>query len=53
MFFAAVEVIPMLQIVVQIDLFCRPETGLMFFVHLPDAGIVDREDHKPVLVLPQ
>src|SRR5579872_5592574 len=52
MLFAGVEIFPVLQVVGEVDLFRGPETGLMLFVHFPDAGVIDGEDNKPVLVLP-
>jgi hypothetical protein len=51
--FAIVQIFPMLHVVGEIDLFGGPKAGLVFFIHLPDAGIIDGEDHKPILVLPE
>jgi hypothetical protein len=44
---------PVLKVRAQVNLFCGPEAGFMFFVHLPDTGIVDGKDHKPVFILLQ
>jgi hypothetical protein len=50
MTFAIVEIGPVFKIATQVNLFCGPETGFVFFILFPYFGIVDREDYEPVLV---
>ena len=42
---------PVLQILSQIDLFGRPETGHLVLVHLPDVVVPDRQDNEAVRVV--
>mmetsp|Transcript_101880 Transcript_101880/g.265950 ORF Transcript_101880/g.265950 Transcript_101880/m.265950 type:complete len:406 (+) Transcript_101880:274-1491(+) len=45
------EGVPILAVLRQVDLLRRPKGGLMFLVHLVDAGVLDREEHPAPGVL--
>jgi hypothetical protein len=50
LFVLAQFVIPVTQVLMQIDLFCRPETSLAFFIPFPQIVMLDGEYHKSVLI---
>jgi hypothetical protein len=40
------QTLPVLHILRQVKLLCRPEARLMLLVHVPNSLVPDREDHK-------
>ena len=48
-----VELVPVFQILTQIDFLGGPEASHLILVHLPDVVVVDWKDHEPVGVLIQ
>ena len=46
-----VELLPVLDVLSQVDLFGGPETGHLVFVKFPDIIVADWKNHKTVWVL--
>lgn len=48
-----IELVPVFQILTEINFLSGPEASHLILVHLPDVVVMDREDHEPVGVLVQ
>ena len=46
-----IELVPVFQILTEINFLGGPEASHLILVHLPDVIVMDWEDHKPVGVL--
>ena len=48
-----IQLLPVLNVLSEIDLLSGPESSLLVLIHAPDVVILDREQHKAVGVLLQ
>src|SRR4051812_31055948 len=46
-----IEVLPIRQVLTQINFFCSPETCFCLFIEFPDVMMLNREEYKAVFVL--
>jgi len=46
-----IELLPILDVLGEVDFLSGPESSLLVFVHLPDVAVLDREKDEAVGVL--
>jgi hypothetical protein len=51
MFFVIIELLPIFQILSQVNFFSSPEASHLLFIHFPDVVVLDRKDNESAWVL--